>query len=195
MAIEINKPRYRVDPPTVILTGKFQDVNNGAVNDSNVIISIGDNNVKQDGLRVDHRTEMLFKDDVRVTLTPDPNFRANDYSNSGIDVIPYNEVTTSTNAVIGKRPSGGAPAVQGSSGNVVYSGGTLVNEKSDTYYTLNGKDPSRTKVNLYTGPFTIRRNTSGTDNIILKVRTYAEGKTSKVNKIELRINTNKDLFV
>ena len=62
-----------------------------------------------------------------------------------------------------------------------------VGKKAEVYYTTNGKTPMRTKSNLYTGAFTIRRNLSGTDNTIIKARTYCHGKWSKVMKVEFSI--------
>jgi len=56
-----------------------------------------------------------------------------------------------------------------------------------TYYTLNGKDPKRTKANLYTGAFTVRQNKSGGDNYILKARSYINGIASPVRRVDFRI--------
>jgi len=58
---------------------------------------------------------------------------------------------------------------------------------AETYYTLNGKDPVRTKANLYTGKFFIKRNSSGAGHTILKARTYVDGKESPVMKVELMV--------
>jgi len=65
--------------------------------------------------------------------------------------------------------------------------GITGNTHAEIYYTLNGKDPVRTKANLYTGIFTVKRNESGSANTILKARTYCQGKASKVIKVEFRI--------
>jgi hypothetical protein len=73
-----------------------------------------------------------------------------------------------------------------------FVGGTPFNGRTiggnfEIYYTLNGKDPSRTKAYLYTGPFTLSDNKSGSDNTIVKARSYMNGLWSDVAKIELRI--------
>ena len=65
--------------------------------------------------------------------------------------------------------------------------GNALGLESETYYTLNGKDPKRTKTNLYTVPIILRSNTSGSDNIIFKARTYRAGQWSEVRKVEIRI--------
>jgi hypothetical protein len=57
----------------------------------------------------------------------------------------------------------------------------------EIYYTLNGKDPVRTKAYLYTGTFVLSDNKSGSDNTIIKARSYLNGLASDVAKIELRI--------
>ena len=68
--------------------------------------------------------------------------------------------------------------------------GTTIGGNFEIYYTLNGKDPSRTKAYLYTGAFTLSDNTSGSDNTIVKARSYMNGLWSDVAKIELRIASN-----
>jgi len=65
--------------------------------------------------------------------------------------------------------------------------GRTVGGNFEIYYTLNGKDPVRTKAYLYTGAFTLSDNKSGSDNTIIKARSYLNGLWSDVAKIELRI--------
>jgi len=63
-----------------------------------------------------------------------------------------------------------------------------VGEKTETYFTLNGKNPIRTKSNLWTGRnVNIRENTAGMNEVILKVRTYGKGTWSDVTTIRFRI--------
>jgi hypothetical protein len=165
MAIEVNKSTNRVDPPTIVLNGQLVDTTSG------VYATVADQTITTQEVTIESSTSvrkrevLSFQGDVSVTLTPDTDYTANSYSNrSASDFI-------------------GATAV---SSNEVAS-------KSETYYTVNGKDPSRTKSNLYTGSFTIRRNLSGHDNTILKTRTYVNGKASSVRTVEIRIvraNTN-----
>jgi hypothetical protein len=54
-------------------------------------------------------------------------------------------------------------------------------------YTLNGKDPSRTKFHIYRDSFYIKTNKSGSDNTILKARVYYQGQWSDVVTVELKI--------
>ena len=68
--------------------------------------------------------------------------------------------------------------------------GATIGGNFEIYYTLNGKDPVRTKAYLYTGPFTLSDNKSGSDNTIIKARSYINGLASDVAKIELRIASN-----
>jgi hypothetical protein len=172
MAIDINKSTKRIDPPVVTLTGRMVDVATGQITDR-TDITVSTQDVVQTDLFVDNSTEMVFYKNITVTVVPDGIYPEEDYTDvdNHATVVPYNEVATSTNII--------------SSGEV--DTGLVRNEKTNTYYTLNGKDPKRTKANLYTRPFTIRRNTSGGDNIILKLKTYARGMESKVRKIELRV--------
>lgn len=60
-------------------------------------------------------------------------------------------------------------------------------EVAEIYYTVNGKDPSRTRSYLYTGQTELLGNSSGSDNTILKARTYYNGKASEVVTFEFRV--------
>jgi hypothetical protein len=62
-----------------------------------------------------------------------------------------------------------------------------VGETAEYFYTLNGKDPVRTKNYLYTGSVTLKGNKSGSDNTIIKVRKYAHGEWSDVAVAEIKI--------
>jgi hypothetical protein len=65
--------------------------------------------------------------------------------------------------------------------------GTTIGDNFEIYYTLNGKDPIRTKAYLYTGAFELSDNKTGSDNTVIKARSYVNGLASDVAKIELRI--------
>lgn len=74
-------------------------------------------------------------------------------------------------------------------GGIPFNGKTI-GGNWEVYYTLNGKNPTRTKAYLYTGPFTLSDNKSGSDNTIIKARAYKNGIWSDVAKIELNIASN-----
>lgn len=164
MTIQINHSSNRVDPPAFSIVG--QRVSNpaliggtGTYGGGNETEVVNTQEVVISGTDVTKREEIVFAGDITVTITPDTTYTANSYSNrSATDIV--GATTVSNNAV---------------------------GEKSETYYTTNGKDPVRTKANLYKGAFTVRRNLSGSDNFILKARTYCQGKWSPINKVELRI--------
>ena len=159
MAIEINKSTNRIDPPTIVINGQLIDVEAGTYSGA------ADQTITTQLVTIESDTDirkrevLAFEGDVTVTLTPDTDYTANSYSNR------------SDGDFIGSTPIAN----------------NLVAGYSDTYYTVNGKDPSRTKANLYTGAFSIRRNLSGHDNTILKTRTYVRGQSSPVRTVEIRI--------
>jgi hypothetical protein len=157
MAININKSTTRVEPPVITIRGARVDEDGEVAHSTDYVRTVQD--VVAEDLTVRNKEEWVFYDDITVTLTPDSKFDSNVYSNRSVTDF------------VGKTRSDIDD----------------VNLKSDTYYTVNGKDPSRTKANLYTGHFVIKRNLSGTDNIILKTKTYVQGQESKTRKIELRI--------
>ena len=165
MSIKVNHSSERIDPPSFTLVG--QKVVDGTYGGGNDTESITTQEVVVDGTEITKREEIVFRGDVSVTITPDTDYTSNSYSNREDD-----DIVGSTNVSNNK-----------------------VGEYSETYYTTNGKDPVRTKSNLYTGAFTIKRNLSGSDNIILKAKTYCQGKCSKVNKVEIRIIRSNDNLV
>jgi hypothetical protein len=59
---------------------------------------------------------------------------------------------------------------------------------SITYYTLNGKDPTRTDSSIWKGkPLVIKNNIISSDNIVFKAKSYHNGVESEVTKVEFRI--------
>lgn len=170
--LHVNKESIRVEIPGVVINGK-------QVGSDGVIIvqqnwDPNQNDIEQIGVDWSKQAERVYYTDgddrVRITLTPDPKFTANPY-----------QITLESEKYDGERI-----------GNLKFQGATPVSNnalglESETYYTLNGKNPKRTKSNLYTGQIILRRNTSGSDNTILKARTYRAGKWSEVRKVEIRI--------
>lgn len=164
MAIEINKSTTRVDPPVVTITGTEIEADGGLVGPRGFEYSVQDERI--DGLSVRKTPVKAFVGDVTLIITVDPDF---------------SDKTTNYSS----RSAGefvGEPSIKQSD--------AQANLTAETYYTVNGKDPKRTKANLYTGSVLIRRNLSGSDNTIIKARTYYLGKWSKVKKVEIRITRN-----
>ena len=157
MAIDINKSTDRIDPPSISVNGVLVSDGVYAGSAADVVRSVQDVAIESER-SIRNKEELVFRGDVTVTLTADTDFTSNDYSNR------------SAGEVVGKAATDL----------------TQVNKNADTYYTVNGDDPVRTKANLYTGPFTIRRNLSG-DNTVLKVKTYGRGKESVTRKVDLRL--------
>lgn len=163
MAIPINRSDSRVEPPTITLTGSL--IGTDGVVDASADTTINTQLVVE-GTRlsgapdVRRRDPLDFDGDVYVALTPDSKFETTTYENRATgDLIGKTEATLAA-----------------------------MNWNSETYYTVNGKDPVRTKASLYTGQVRIRRNLSGHDNTIFKARTYAQGRASEVRTVEFRIN-------
>ena len=166
MATEINKATEKISVPSMTLVGqRVNDVDfiggTGTYGggDNTEVLSTTEIVVDSDNLTVTKRDPLVFFGDVVVTITADADFSSNSYSNR-----------ESTDFVGETAPVDNKVA-----------------KYAETYYTTNGKSPKRTKSNLYTGSFTIRRNLSGVDNIIIKARTYCNGTWSEVQKVEFSI--------
>lgn len=172
MTIKINQALDRIDPPTIYLEGQLineqhgtytHGLNTQTISTQEATISAGTDHNGIATVSVRKRGALAFRANVAITIEPDTvagRFIARGYGNRD-----------SVRDIVGKFADGK----------------TQMNLRSETYYTTNGKDPTRTKGSLYTGAFNIRRNLSGHDNIILKARTYCQGKISKVRKVEFRI--------
>ena len=109
-----------------------------------------------------------------VTITIDPN---DETLRSALQTTYYNNASAKTGS---KRFQG--KQYELTDANTIAS----VNNIAYIYYTLNGKDPSRTKNNLYTGPVKFNSNLTG-DNITIKARTYYQGKMSGVSVARINI--------
>jgi len=166
MAININKSDNIVSMPSVVLRG-VESAEDGKL-DSERSQTVTNDITEISSVSWRNKDAKMFNGNVRVTINPDPKFLAASYSGrSSLAVENKTEFVGETQ--ISDRDYG---------------------QFSETYYTLNGKNPKRTKSNLYIGPFIIRRNESGSDNVVLKVRTYYKGNWSKVFKTEFRIGRN-----
>lgn len=165
MAIKVNYAADRIVPPTIVLRGFKVNETTGVVSNRIQDFTIDQLDTTTDINVTDHtevtnRGLYAFLGDVQVSFVSDPKFTANTYGGLHPDEV-----------FIGKRDIDKDE----------------VNSTSETYYTINGKDPVRTKANLYTHHFRVRRNLSGTDNIILKAKTYVNGLASEVSMVEFRI--------
>ena len=179
MAININHPNDpngRVDAPEVRIAGKEVDTTDGTLNSITRIYSRDHQRLEgrddsQSARNVDHRALDVFARSVTVTINSDAATSKGFQNNQAVwrKAVEDREINDN-NVFVGEQPCG------------LEQNATLY-----TYYTLNGKDPSRTKANLYTGPFTVRQNKSGGDNYVLKTRSYINGIASPVRTVEFRI--------
>ena len=98
------------------------------------------------------------------TITVDGNVKANDVVENGLTV---------TKATVAVHT---APVTISMTGT-----GTM-------RYTLNGKNPTLGST-VYTGPFTLRQNGNGhgSDNTIIKAKSYLNGVASSIIKVEFRL--------
>ena len=179
MAININHPNDpngRVDAPEVRISGKEVNITDGTLDavtriysrDHQRLYGRDDSKSARD---VDNRALDAFARSVTVTIIPDAAANKGFHNNQAVwrKVVESREVNDN-NVFVGEQ-----------------AGGLNQNETMYTYYTLNGKDPKRTKANLYTGPFTVRQNKSGGDNYVLKTRSYINGIASPVKRVDFRI--------
>ena len=171
MTIKINQSADRVDPPTITLIGQripqpFVPGHPKGANDTESITTMEEVISVHDGdLQVRKRESLLYRSNVEVRLAPDSKYTGTRYK-------PIRPTTATGQAkIFYDNGSEGIRAIK----------------TAETYYTTNGKDPVRTKANLYTGKFLIKRNESGGDSTILKARTYVNGQASPVMKVEFRI--------
>lgn len=177
MAININHPNDpngRVDAPEVRISGKEVNTTDGTLDSITRIYSRDHQRLygrddSKSARDVDNRALDAFARSVTVTINSDT---AKGFDNNQAvwrKTVESREVNDN-NVFVGEQDTG-----------------IVKNETMYTYYTLNGKNPNRTKANLYTGPFTVRQNKSGGDNYVLKVRSYINGIASPVRRVDFRI--------
>jgi hypothetical protein len=171
-----NDPNGRVDAPEVRIAGKEVNTADGTLDSITRVYSRDHQRLygrddSKSARDVDHRALDVFARSVTVTINPDASTNKGFHNNQAVwrKAVEDREVNDN-NVFVGEQ-----------------SGGLEQNQTMYTYYTLNGKDPKRTKANLYTGPFTVRQNKSGGDNYTLKTRSYINGIASPVRTVEFRI--------
>jgi len=171
-----NNPNQRVDAPEVSIGGNEVDTTDGTYNSITRVYSrdhqrvIG-NETQIAAKDIDHRALDVFRNSVTITINQDVSNRKGFQNNQPTwRKTVEDQDPNDKNVFFGEQ-----------------SGGLTQNETMYTYYTLNGKAPKRTKANLYTGPFTVRQNKTGGDNVVLKARTYINGIASPVRRVDFRL--------
>ena len=173
-----NNPNQRVDPPNITIRGNEVDTTttNGQLDsivreytkDHERIIGDETQRTARD---IDARASDAFYRSVTVTISQDTSNRKGFQNNQAVfNKTAGTREVNDNNIFVGEQ-----------------SGGLTQNETMYTYYTLNGKNPIKTKANLYTGSFTVRQTKSGSDNYILKARSYINGAASPVRRVDFRI--------
>ena len=187
MPIRINRVgdvNSRVEPPNVNIRGIFiSEMTTGAGTRTTRTYDTQHEVVSSDGLTVRARDVDAFRGSVTVIIGGITS--PADFNPSGDLIADAVTVAAQPNLAIFSKAAAETGAFTGEQ-----PGDTLQNGEAYIYYTLNGKDPRQTKANLYTGSFRVNQNASGTDNYILKARTYINGISSVVRKVEFRIVGN-----
>jgi hypothetical protein len=159
MPIFINHRTTRVNPPKITITGQRVRRSSGSYGGARDTEVVHVQDVQVDGTDVRNATRLDFRGAVRVKLTPDDRWPSRTYNRRVLGEF------------VGRSQQDN----------------NHFGQRSETYYTLNGKDPVRTKANLYTGRFDIYRTGPGSGTIVLKARTYCQGYVSEVRKVELKL--------
>ncbi len=171
MVIEINKSSQQIAKPEIRVTGKRIN-DDGIIGDrksydaSSLTKKVGDKAWRK-------IAPYVFNGPVTVEIIPDSNFPKSSYTQ--FDSLRRNSSTI----FVGRRMSNIPP----------YSIQQTIGKSSETYYTTNGTDPTRTSSKLYTGSFSLSYNISGT-NVVIKAKSYCLGRASEVNIIEFSISRN-----
>ena len=164
----------KLERPVVRLVGTAYANNNLRPFDSNVdhtkiverVSSVLARNRVSSATELDENNLLTFYKEARIIITPYSDYPVRRYRNES--------------QKLGALEFEGKTPIQGN----------IMGLYAETYYTLNGKDPSRTKTYLYKYNdlgFRVRRNYAGGDNIILKVKTYYRGKASDITIVKFRI--------
>lgn len=157
MSISIPSEYAKPEKPIIKLTGTKYNTVDGTT--TSLSATAQTTNIAQSGLTVTKQGPVTMVGEVTVTLAA-----------GGSEVLSTQDTTHN---FVGELNMGTD---------------LKVGDERQIFYTLNGKDPKRSKNYLYREPFAISKwNKTGSDNTIIKARTYYAGVWSDVEKIELRI--------
>lgn len=191
MAILINRKgdvNSRVEPPIIRIVGRFLSDGAGGGELETRTYNSQHEVLSADGLSVRARDVDVFRGSVTISIggyvipeetNPSGSIVTQEAGSVGIQpkTAPFSKAASELGAFTGEQP-----------------GDLLQNASAYVYYTINGKDPRKTKANLYTKGFSVRQNASGTDNYILKARVYINGISSVIRKVEFRIANDKGRY-
>jgi len=127
--------------------------------------------IQKNGKRIKHASLEIFQNKATVTLRTQYGTR---------NLPTRGRFTAHSNVNTGDK---------GGTSNIVIGTDPYGKDEryAEIYYTLNGKDPKRTKNNFYKGVPLVFYNNNSADKIILKARVYKEGTWSAVSRFEFKI--------
>ncbi|MCD6434881.1 MAG: hypothetical protein J7L15_00610 [Clostridiales bacterium] len=177
---------HQLAGPTISINGKLIDPDTGHAagtatdNEINHTVTISGTEVTGvNGFNTNNKSRIptfyvAAGESVTVTITAPSTYI--DKTNTALGVV---KTTYRDDSALG--------TFLGKSNHTADSGGVVVNMDSETFYTVNGKDPSRTKTNLYSKAFTLTANQSGSDNTILKAKTYWQGVSGLITVAQIKV--------
>ena len=198
MSIKVYNHYITLPEPTIQLTGKIFDSATSRIQSNRITITKNKTVRKLNTSSLNPKVfyndknpelELVFYKRVKISISDTPSLKRRTF--------PINRRSYFTPAyakgyknVAGQGSGGSSRSFLGE--RWALKGSTnKVGKYSNIFYTLNGKDPRRTKAFLWDGnTITLKDNGSG-DNIILKARTYYQGEWSDTVTVEFRIIKSK----
>ena len=168
---QIAKPEIQLSGATIDSTGQENEGFIATVDHSKEIVANSEGITIGGKTLLDKTNLLTFYNSVRVIIT--------------------NQVSPSASFVQGTRSLKSFEF----EGKTVYPDAKRIEEYAETYYTLNGKEPTRNKSYLYTYGslgFVIDNGPTGNDVITLKVKTYLKGQISATTSAYFKIIRSRD---
>jgi len=195
MSIKVYNHYITLPEPTIQLTGKIFDSVTSRIQSSRITITKNKTVRKLNTSSLNPKVfyndknpelELVFYKRVKISISDTPSLKRRTFPINRRSFLNPVYAKAGYKNVAGQGSGGSSRSFLGE--RWALKGSTnKVGKYSNIFYTLNGKDPRRTKAFLWDGnTITLKENSLG-DNIILKARTYYQGEWSDTVTVEFRI--------
>jgi len=194
MAIEINNPRDVINPPEIRITGRRVDISQNATvgttgtgaqkaKVATYTLPPKSRSIQSASWNNQNNPPMTFSGEVVMEIVPHDSkiHRPNNYraeQDIRKDRIGAFNSPTQGAVVVGKRGEGKLQQTVDRGSQSLEFG-----KNTDTYYSVNGKSPTKSAAHLYKGPIKLYSNATGTNKTVIKAKTYWKGGIKGVSEI------------
>ncbi|KKL70335.1 hypothetical protein LCGC14_2105980, partial [marine sediment metagenome] len=191
-----NNPRDVINPPEIRITGRRVNISQNATvgttgtgaQKSKIATYTLPNkhrSIQSASWKNQNNPPMTFSGKITMEIVPHDSkiHRSNDYraeQNIRKDRVGAFNSPTNGAVVVGKRNEGKFRSTDVDPNNAQ---SLEFGKNTNTYYSVNGKTPTKSQAHLYKGPVILHSNATGTNKTVIKAKTYWKGGIKGVSEV------------